>query len=379
MNERKPAEVFPPGDIIREELDARGWTQVDLAEILGVSVSGVNEILNDRRGLTAEIAQGLAEALGTSAQSWLNLDARYRLHRAEPRPGTRLRSQIYAKAPVREMIKRRWIEGSSNPEVLASTVCSFLGISSLDEEPKPFSHAARKATAYGQSSPGQVAWLCRVAQLAPAVSVAAPYDPARLPELTSALRALAPSPPEIRRIPRLLADYGIRFLVVEALPGSKIDGVAYWMDRRSPVVAMSLRYGKLNNFWHTFLHELAHLSSGDGKVEAVVDEDLESDGADLPPEEQAANRFAVETLIPAQEMEGFIDRVGPAYSLNRIQGFASRVGVHPAVVVGQLAHRGEITWARFGTHLPNVRDYVTSTALTDGWGHTLPPMRRGVN
>ena len=377
MNERKPAEVFPPGETIRDELEARGWTQMDLAEILGVSITGINEILNDRRGITAETAKGLAEAFGTSAQSWLNLDARYRLGSAEPRPGTKLRSLIYSKAPVREMIKRQWIDGSTNPEVLASTVCKFLGISSLDQDPRPFVHAARKATPYGESSPSQVAWLCRVAQLAPAVSVSGPYHGARLPELVEKLRVLVPNVPDMRRVARLLADYGIRFVVVQPLEGSKIDGVTYWLNKTSPVIALSLRYGKLHNFWHNLLHEMGHVKNNDGMAEVVVDSDISFEDESLPPNERAANKFAVETLIPANELEGFINRVGPAYSLQRIQGFASRVGVHPAIVIGHLAYRGEITWSRFGTHLPNVREYVTSTALTDGWGHALPSITEG--
>jgi HTH-type transcriptional regulator/antitoxin HigA len=59
------------------------------------------------------------------------------------------------------------------------------------------------------------------------------------------------------------------------------------------------------------------------------------------------------------------------YTLNSIQRFAVRIGVHPAIVIGQLAHRNEISWARFGAHLPNVRDFVASSALTDGWGRTV--------
>jgi HTH-type transcriptional regulator/antitoxin HigA len=371
MTDRTPAEVFSPGDYIRDELSERGWTQVDLAEILGMDVSGIGEILNDKRGISAETARGLAEAFGTSAEVWLRIDARYRLHSAKPRPGTKLRAEIYAKAPVREMIKRQWIDGSSNPEVLSATLCRFLGITSLEDEPTPIPHAARKSASYTESSPSQVAWLCRVAQVAPAAPVVRAYSPNRVPELIAKLRALAPNLPDVRRVAPLLAEYGIRFVVVEPLPGSKIHGATYWMAKNAPVIAMSLRHGKLNNFWHTLLHELAHVMNGDVHV---VDTDVSFEDDNLPPIEVAANKFAVETLVPPDELAGFINRVGPAYSIRTIQGFASRVCVHPAIVIGQLAHKNEFTWARFGTHLPNVREYVTSTALTDGWGHSLPSM-----
>ncbi|HEY5475216.1 MAG TPA: HigA family addiction module antitoxin [Tepidiformaceae bacterium] len=375
MAERIPAEVFPPGGYIRDELEARGWTQADLAEILGKSLPGIGEILNDRRGITADTAKGLAEAFGTSAEVWLNLDARYRLASATPTPGTKLRSQIYSKAPVREMVKRQWIEGSTNPEVLGQRVCDFLGIASLDEEPRDLAHAARNATSYEETSPRQMAWLCRVAELAHAAPAAGTYSAAKLPELVTKLRALVPNERDIRQVASLLSNYGIRFLIVEHLAQSKIDGVCYWLDKDSPVVALSLRYGRLDSFWHTLFHELGHVKKKDGKDgNGVVDLDLTFSEDGLPLIERSANTFAVETLIPKDEMEGFINRVGPAYSLRNIQGFAARIKVHPAIVIGQLAHRKEITWSRFGTHLPNVRDHVAAAALTDGWGHALPSL-----
>ncbi|MCH8902275.1 MAG: helix-turn-helix domain-containing protein, partial [Chloroflexi bacterium] len=78
MNEtRTPAEVFPPGEFLADELAARGWSQTDLAHILGRDVNLVNDIIRGKRGITPETAQGLADAMGTSARYWLNLDAIY--------------------------------------------------------------------------------------------------------------------------------------------------------------------------------------------------------------------------------------------------------------------------------------------------------------
>ena len=75
---RTPAEVFPPGVFIREELQARGWTQRDLAEVLGRPLQFVNELINGRKRLTAEAVKQLAAAFGTSPELWLNLENAYR-------------------------------------------------------------------------------------------------------------------------------------------------------------------------------------------------------------------------------------------------------------------------------------------------------------
>ena len=71
------ARVFPPGDFIREELEARGWTQRDLAEILGRPIQAVNAIVNGKKGVTPETAVSLGAAFGTSPEFWLNLEAAY--------------------------------------------------------------------------------------------------------------------------------------------------------------------------------------------------------------------------------------------------------------------------------------------------------------
>jgi HTH-type transcriptional regulator/antitoxin HigA len=77
----RPAEAFPPGDLIREELEARGWSQADLARVIGRPLQMVNEIINGRKRITEETAVALAAAFGTSAEMWINLETSWRLFR----------------------------------------------------------------------------------------------------------------------------------------------------------------------------------------------------------------------------------------------------------------------------------------------------------
>ena len=74
MGDRRPAEVFHPGEHLLDELEARGWTQTEFAEIIGRPLRLVNEIINGKRGITPETAREFAAALGTSAEFWMNLD-----------------------------------------------------------------------------------------------------------------------------------------------------------------------------------------------------------------------------------------------------------------------------------------------------------------
>jgi HTH-type transcriptional regulator/antitoxin HigA len=370
MAARRPAEVFPPGEFLREELEERGWTQTDLAEILGRPFPLVNEIISGKRRITPETAVGLSAALGTSPEFWLNLEVAYQLGqvgRADYDPVVR-RARLFELAPIKEIVRRGWIEPSDSVDLLEARVLRFLEISGPDETPQ-FRAAARKATTYESHSSAQRAWLFRARQLARAVDVA-PFTPAKLERALAQLKQLAHAPQELRHVPRTLAEAGVRFVVVQPLTGTKIDGACFWLDDASPVVAVSLRYDRIDHFWFVLLHECAHVKHRDGSVDSDLGEMI--DHADRPPEEQQADRFASDYLVPQQQLDRFIARVQPLYSATRIEGFARMLGVHPGIVVGQLQHRREVSWASFRKWLAPVRNVVTATALTDGWGATVP-------
>jgi HTH-type transcriptional regulator/antitoxin HigA len=166
MANRTPAEVFAPGDFISEELEARGWSQIELAEVMGRPARLVSELISGKRATTPETAKGLGAALGTGPEFWMNLERDYRLaHAIHDDVGVERRAKIYAKAPVKEMVKRGWIEASDNIDVLEKRVKDFLQISTLDEEPW-LAHAAGKGGHYAEINSSQWAWLFRVKQLA---------------------------------------------------------------------------------------------------------------------------------------------------------------------------------------------------------------------
>jgi HTH-type transcriptional regulator/antitoxin HigA len=371
MLKRVPAEVFPPGEFIREELEERGWTQDDLAQIMGRPVRLVNELVNAKKQITPDTARGLAEAFGTDPLYWMNLDSAYRLSNTKPVDDTvARRARLYDKFPVREMMKRGWVEASQNLDVVEHRVFQFYGIKSVSEKPD-FAHAA-KATQYNERTPIQLAWLFRAKQLSEAVKVAS-YDRRRLYEATKRLKALRIAAEEIRQIPAILAEVGVRFVIVEFLPGSKIDGAAFWLDDKSPVIALSIRFDRIDNFWFVLRHEIEHILNGDGfNVDVELSEQIES-GKLLPKEEIVANDAASDFCVPKDEMDNFITRVRPLYSEQRVMLFAKRVGVHPGLVVGQLHRRKEVPYTHFHRFLVKIREIITRTTLTDGWG-TLPPV-----
>jgi HTH-type transcriptional regulator / antitoxin HigA len=373
MEDRKPAEVFPPGEFIKDELEARGWTQSDLAEITGCSERLISEIITGKRSITPETAKALGEAFGTSPQLWLNLDAAYRLSKLGGGDGSvGKRSRLFSKAPIKEMVRRNWLKSSTDADVMERRVLDYYGISDLNETPVPFAFAARMSTPVDELTSSHIAWLIRARQLAQTID-AADFVQERLSSMLPEMRRFLCDPIDVRHVPEFLAEAGVRFLVVEPLLRTRIDGACFWLDAACPVVALSLRIDRIDCFWFTLMHELGHVTQQ--HVQAL-DEDLMGANADTmasrPEFEQQAHLFAAAMLVPQDELNIFIASVRPWFSKARIIEFANRVGVHPGLVVGQLQYRGEIPYSHSREMLVKVRQLVTESAHTDGWGGVLP-------
>jgi HTH-type transcriptional regulator/antitoxin HigA len=166
---------------------------------------------------------------------------------------------------------------------------------------------------------------------------------------------------------------GIRLVIVEKLPGTKIDGAAFWLSDKQPVIAMTLRLDRIDNFWFTLAHECMHIVQ-QHKAPPI---DTNLVGPDRQPtkeksaDEQEADALASDFLVPPNEIESFIGRVRPLYSKVKINQFAGRLQIHPGIIVGQLQHRHEIGYWHSREMLIEIRNIITEAAMTDGWG-TVP-------
>lgn len=358
---KKLAVVSPPGEFIQEELDARGWIHADLVEVLGVDKRTVSELISGKRSISPEIAVLIGEAFGTSPNVWLSLDAEYQLHKASisRKMEVNRKAKLYGKYPIREMAKRGWIQKPDDTDGLAAELSRFFA-----HRDRPC--AARK-TEDDSKLPLQLAWLHRTYNIADEMRVDT-YSDIKLAGAVNELHSHLISRDGINLIPEILRGSGIRFIVNQWLPRSKIDGVCFWLDSKSPVVAVSLRFDRIDNFWFTLMHELCHVRYGHAKDAALLDIGMEEKYESISDEERQADEGAQEFLIPQQELSRFVARVSPAFTPAQIRGFARRMRVHPGIVVGQLHHRGVLDHKYHRKMLVPVRKALTSTATYDGWG-----------
>lgn len=365
-----------PGTFIVEELEARGWAKSDLAYILGMSPENLSRILNGKVGVSAEMAVSLGEAFDVPAEFFANLQKLYDLGQAkQPDPGVKTRAVWSSHFPVREMIGRGWIEDSES-SLLHLQMLRFFGKNRVEDIPfigegQIDAHAARKSSGYDSMTEIQYVWLHRVKKVAEQMDCPR-YSKEKLVAALPQVRAHMLDVDDLHLIPEILRDCGVRLVFVEAFPGSKIDGVCVWLDDQ-PVIGMSLRLDKLDNFCFTLRHECEHALQEHGKEIGFtpVDEKLGCERDNIDDEELIADRAAQEFLVPPDALRSFIARKAPYISERDVLAFSARMQIHPAVVVGQIQHALD-KWNWLKKHIKKVRDRLVTWEQTDGWGKSLP-------
>lgn len=372
------SEYAMPGQLIAELLNQRGWSQRTLAVVLEKDESTVNKIVAGKGSVTTDTALALEDIFGVEAERFLELQRKYDLAiariSARPDRGRATRAALFGDLPIAAMIKRGWIDTADpgDTKKVEAELVRFFGVRSADEiEVLP--HAARKTHVNTDVTPAQMAWLYRVKIIAEELLVPR-YSASSLNQAMGKLHQLMVAPEEARKVPRILNECGVRFVLVESLPASKIDGVCFWIGD-SPVIGLSIRFDRIDNFWFVLRHELEHARLGHGRVAMMLDTALEGEragtGAQVPDEERLANAAAQEFCVPRAQMDGFIARKAPFFSERDLIGFSRSLGVHPGIVAGQLQHRTG-RFDRFRQHLASILSHVRTGAAVDGWGDPYP-------
>jgi addiction module HigA family antidote len=131
------AEPFHPGEYIQDEITARNWTQDDFAEVSGISRRQVLNLIQGKSAITPESAQRIGEAFEQEPRTWIDLQISYEMAlAAQGERGVARKAKLFAKVPVREIRKRGWITQSTNATDIESSVCTFLNIRNIDEQPQ---------------------------------------------------------------------------------------------------------------------------------------------------------------------------------------------------------------------------------------------------
>ena len=358
-----PAEAFAPGEYLRDELEERGWTVTEFAEIIGRPIQAVSEILNAKKDITPETAVSFSEALGTTAELWLNLQTAYKLHlqrvsaTSQDMTPVARRARLRGRLPLAEARSRGWIPESSDLDATEAAVCELLEIPSLDD-PCQFLIAARRSNPDEPVSDKQSAWLGHIRRIAERQVVDA-YSRSALESLAAELPRVAQAGPDVLpQLPGLLGECGVCLVFAEGLRGGKLDGAVTVLRDGRPVIGLTTRGNRFDSVLYTLLHECAHLTlghvgPGSSTPAAIYDDDLFEQSEDA--REQEANQQVSEWLFP----DGF---KCASTSVPSIVEAATRYEVHPSVVIGRI-HFKTKKYHLHRSHIPKAKPALQDSGL----------------
>ncbi len=322
---------FPdPVSAIKFRMDQAELTQRDLIPYIG-SRAKVSEVLSGKRDLTMSMARALHQNLGIPADVLLQ------------KPGAEFDSLLEEidprRYPVKEMAKRGWIDQipdlADRAEELIRDLIEQAGGMQVAAAPLYRKNGHRRINA--KADPYALrAWCWRVLGLANENPPQAAYQSGTVtPEFMQEVAHLSVSEDGPRRAQERLAEHGISLVVERHLPRTHLDGAALRLRDGRPVIGLTLRYDRIDNFWFSLMHELAHvgLHLDNGEEEPFID-DLSLNVTD--PLEKEADRHARDALIPPEIWES--NPVRERATVLEVYDLAQELGVHPAVIAGRVRH-----------------------------------------
>ncbi len=322
-----PIGLPSPVAAIQFRMEQQGLKNKDLIPYLG-SASKVSEVLSGQRRLSLSMIRNLVDGLGIPAEVLI-------AEKADQLPP----EVPVEKFPLKTMYERGWFDwfsGSWNEarEQGEDLLLRFFN-NNLDLETIPALHRQKVRSGSKEDLFALHAWKTRVIRVATAKQIKAHFEPNSInAQFVRNLRALSLHGDGPKLAVALLEQYGIPVVIEAHLQGTHLDGAAVRMAGGTPVIALTLRYDRLDNFWFCLFHELAHVVRhlyGDD-AEAFFDNlDATANGTEA---EAEADKFALEGLIPQAEWAK-IKKLSKL-TANRIREEARRLVVHPAVIAGRI-------------------------------------------
>ena len=320
---------FPtPVAAIEFRMEQAGLAPRDLLPYIG-SRAKVSEVLSGKRALTMRMARALHEHLGIPADVLLQ-------QADEPELGDS-KSADWSKFPLSEMVKLGWLPKAARSGRRAGKYLKDLirRAGCADVQPPALFRKNDRARINAKSDPWALqAWCWQVLATANENRPRKPYSRGTVtPKFLREVVQLSVEDDGPVRAAQFLAKNGIPLVTVRHLKRTYLDGAALKLADGTPVVALALRYDRIDNFWFCLLHELAHIGRHlEGGKDTVFVDDLNLQAVDV--KESEADEWALDAAIPQEIWESSSVRERPTPMA--VVQFANKLHIHPAIVAGRV-------------------------------------------
>lgn len=342
-----PFSATHPGILLKDELDACGINQKDFATEIGMQKTMLNEIVKGKRPITADLAVLLERTLGVSADYWLRFQSQYDLDLARIKEknvqkliNIDIWKIIKEYVPINYFKKLGYLVDDLKTDIskikevyVINNVDDLVGLSA-EQKYSLF----RKSDKLKINEKNVLAWNV-VAKYEANKQLVKSFHPEKLSLLVQDLQEVFFNNQDaVTQVKNKLNDYGIKFVLVQKLEQTPIDGYTFWSGD-NPTIALTLRHNRIDNFAFTVMHELGHIDlhmKGDKQQHFF---DLTTKNSHLEQIEKEADEYAKINLIP-QSIWLNIYETGN-FSDQMILDFSNKNKIHPAIILGRICHENK--------------------------------------
>jgi len=323
--ERMSAIPHPsPIQAIRFRMEQQGLQQRDLVPLIG-SRSKTSEILSGKRPLTLPMIRALNQNLKIPFDSLLN-------EQSDDSP-----SIDWGKFPLKELIRRGWIAAGESSESALSTLKDFVSPVVGDSQLNPLFKRTRTVRSGRQMNEyALTAWCAQALAKATKAREVSDYQRESLDQdFLKMLVQLSSDVDGPKEAVKLLARIGVILVIVPHLPQTYLDGAALRTKGGNPVIGLTLRHDRVDNFWFCLLHELGHIALHLSEISEGFFDDLDFETVEGEDKvEDEADHFAQEALVPSIAWSA--SAASKLRSPKAAESLARKLGVHPAIIAGRI-------------------------------------------
>ncbi|MCX6555898.1 MAG: ImmA/IrrE family metallo-endopeptidase [Candidatus Aminicenantes bacterium] len=327
----EPDYAVPPGVSLQEVSKSLGMGQKELALRTSLTVQTLNRIYKGVQPITYETANRLELVTGVPARFWNNLESQYReqLERIEEKERLVEGLEWLKKIPLKELLKRKVVQGQKDSVLQLREVLTFYGVSSVEAWKEIWERpavAARRSQCFNTDSGSASAWI-RIGELKAQRINCQAYDKAKFETALREIRSLTCKEPDAfePKMQRLCADAGVALALVKEMPKVPWNGATKWLTPTKAMIILCLRGKGEDRFWFSFFHEAGHVLH-DSKKDLLI-----NDGSTDDPRELIANDFAKEFLIPGE----FDSRIIHAKTDTELIRIAKELNISRGIVAGR--------------------------------------------
>lgn len=365
-----------PGQALKHCLRAKGWTQEDLALILSISTKHTNEIIRNKKSVSIEIASLLNKVFEPEARDWVLLDAIYRLQNRtdeviDKENSVALKAEIYKYIPVNELIRKGWLNKYKEIGELKIQLKEFWQIDLNGELDFSFLEkgvenlAFRKSDAHkGFQSYNALIWHQKALNHSNRLK-SYPYDKKKLEELSVLIPEYSYRENGVKLFLKELEQTGVKFVYLSHLSKTYLDGAAF-MSSEGPVIGMTGRYDRADNFWFTISHEIIHVTDhldSTNSKSIYIDDTAKKHNRKSKIEQEAD--AGAERILMSEKILTYFDEYLGYIPEDTILEFSDDNKIHPSIVVGSLAYNNMISYSTSHRFKETIRDKIPDIYRAD--------------